>query len=65
MEVLNLHTILGMSFMNHVAGGIVFTGIFCSICGINILRNEWFIAWTVFSAAVSYTHLTLPTILLV
>lgn len=39
-----------MSFPNHVAGGIVFTGVFGSISGVNILTNEWFLVMTVFSS---------------
>jgi len=39
-----------MSTPNHVAGGIVFTGIFGSISGVNILTSEWYLAFTVFSS---------------
>ncbi len=35
---------------NHIAGGIVFTGIFCSFWNINIFSNPWYLSLTVFSS---------------
>lgn len=39
-----------MSTPNHVSGGIIFTGIFGSISGVNILTSEWYLMFTVFAS---------------
>ncbi|SEC96325.1 Membrane-bound metal-dependent hydrolase YbcI, DUF457 family [Maribacter dokdonensis] len=39
-----------MTFPNHVAGGIVFTGTFCSLFNVNIFDNPYSIALTVFAS---------------
>ncbi len=39
-----------MKAPNHIAGGIVFTGIFCSFWNVNIFSNPWYLSLTVFSS---------------
>src|SRR5690606_21555976 len=39
-----------MKAPSHIAGGIVFTGIFCSFWNINIFSNPWYLSLTVFSS---------------
>ncbi len=39
-----------MSGPNHVAGGIVYTGVFCSFFNVNIFSNPWYIVSTLFFA---------------
>lgn len=41
-----------MTFPNHIAGGIVFTGIFSAISGVNIFTSPWLIGMTVFGSMI-------------
>jgi len=39
-----------MTAPNHVTGGIVFTGLFCSFFSVNIFANPLFIGMTIFGS---------------
>lgn len=46
-----------MSGANHVTGGLVFTGVFCSFWDVNIFSSPWFIVCTLaFSALPDIDH---------
>ena len=39
-----------MTGANHVAGGLAFTGLFCSLWNVNIFEKPWYLIATVFCA---------------
>lgn len=50
-----------MSGANHVAGGVVFTGIFTSFWNVNIFRNPWYLFFTIaFAVLADIDHLKSP-----
>ena len=56
-----------MSAPNHIIGGVVFTGIFCSFWNINIFSSPWYLAITIFSSLlpdIDHTRSTIGKIFL-
>ena len=45
-----------MTFPNHIAGGIVFTGIFSAISGVNIFTSPYLILMTIFGSMIPDIH---------